>query len=272
MNSVFQLVCPLCGAPLAADGKQCVCPQKHSFDFARQGYLHLLPVQQKHSLHPGDTKEMLMARRRFLDKGYYEPIGQQVADVICRYAPSKAPVIADIGCGEGYYTAMLRQRCHASCIGIDIAKDGVRMACSRDKSILWLVATASSLPLQSASLQAVTAMFSLFQPEEYARVLQQNGIVAEVTVGSRHLTELKEIIYDTVFPQEKHPAPCGEAFRELQCQEQEYHISLLNQDLQSLLMMTPHFWRIRQERREELMQTTALELTVHYYLRVLQKK
>ena len=161
MNSVFQLVCPLCGAPLAADGKQCVCPQKHSFDFARQGYLHLLPVQQKHSLHPGDTKEMLMARRRFLDKGYYEPIGQQVADAICRYAPSKAPVIADIGCGEGYYTAMLRQRCHASCIGIDIAKDGVRMACSRDKSILWLVAMVALLLVEAAVPGLVSIWFAI---------------------------------------------------------------------------------------------------------------
>lgn len=272
MNERIRLICPVCGSPLLSEDKSYVCSQRHRFDRARQGYVNLLPVQSKHSLHPGDTKEMLLARRRFLDSGLYEPVCRSVTEAFQTYLSEPCPLIADIGCGEGYYTALIKEICGADCIGVDIAKEGVRMACSRDKSILWLVATASHLPLADASLDGLSAMFSLFLPQEYARVLKKGGCVAEVTVGSDHLRELKEIIYESVFEQHKHPSPCGPLFEEVMCQEQRYQITLNRQQLQDLLLMTPHFWRIKEERRERLMQTEALRLTVNYFIRVLTKK
>ena len=48
------LICPLCGEKLVQDGKSYICPNRHCFDMARQGYVNLLPVQNKHSLHPGE--------------------------------------------------------------------------------------------------------------------------------------------------------------------------------------------------------------------------
>jgi 23S rRNA (guanine745-N1)-methyltransferase len=36
---------------------------------ASQNYANLLPVQKKRSLDPGDSKEMVAARRRFLNIG-----------------------------------------------------------------------------------------------------------------------------------------------------------------------------------------------------------
>jgi len=44
---------------------------RHSFDIASQGYANLLPVQHKRSRDPGDSKEMVAARRRFLTAGFY---------------------------------------------------------------------------------------------------------------------------------------------------------------------------------------------------------
>ena len=64
---MIPLTCPICGQLMTQEEKRVVCQQNHSFDRARQGYINLLPVQQKHSLNPGDTKEMLAARRQFLD-------------------------------------------------------------------------------------------------------------------------------------------------------------------------------------------------------------
>ena len=64
--------CPLCGGPLARQEHRAVCPQGHSFDVARQGYVHLLPVNKMHAKLPGDSREMVESRRRFLEAGYYE--------------------------------------------------------------------------------------------------------------------------------------------------------------------------------------------------------
>lgn len=51
---------------------RCAAPNGHSYDIARQGYVHLLPVKQMHAKIPGDTKQMVDARRVFLSGGYYE--------------------------------------------------------------------------------------------------------------------------------------------------------------------------------------------------------
>nr|HQU89982.1 rRNA (guanine-N1)-methyltransferase [Denitromonas sp.] len=51
-----RLACPLDGAPLQRDGAAWRCIDGHSFDVASQGYVHLLPVQQKRSRDPGDSK------------------------------------------------------------------------------------------------------------------------------------------------------------------------------------------------------------------------
>lgn len=272
MYKGFQLICPICGAGLEQNGKSLVCENHHGFDIARQGYIHLLPVQQKHSLSPGDTKEMLEARRRFLNAGKYQPICESVINAIRKYAPCAHPVLVDIGCGEGYYTSAFEQNCGAKCIGIDIAKDGAKMSCARSKNAVWLVATASQLPIADHSADIVTAMFSLLLQEEYARILKSGGCVVEVTVGSQHLIELKSIIYEEVFQQDKHPEPCGDCFDEVECTEYQYNITLDNDELKNLLLMTPHFWRIRQERREQLENTERLALTIHYWVRVLKKK
>ena len=67
----MELICPLCAAPLTRQENRFVCPAGHSFDIARQGYVHLLPVQNKRSLNPGDTREQVLSRRAFLEAGYY---------------------------------------------------------------------------------------------------------------------------------------------------------------------------------------------------------
>ena len=67
-------ICPLCGQTLAIGASPWRCPNGHCFDVARQGYVNLLPVQQKHARHPGDTPAQVAARKRFLDAGFYAPI------------------------------------------------------------------------------------------------------------------------------------------------------------------------------------------------------
>ena len=58
--------CPLCHAPLSRGDNYYSCPQRHQFDLAKEGYVNLLPVQFKRSRDPGDSAEMMQARRAFL--------------------------------------------------------------------------------------------------------------------------------------------------------------------------------------------------------------
>ena len=94
-----ELVCPICGLPILKQDRSYVCENRHSFDIARQGYVNLLTVQQKHSLTPGDTREQVLSRRSFLEEGHYAPIAQALIDAARKYGASGE--ILDVGCGEG---------------------------------------------------------------------------------------------------------------------------------------------------------------------------
>ena len=78
----MNLRCPICNEQLNLADRQYVCPNRHGFDIARQGYVNLLTVQQKHSLNPGDTREQVLSRREFLEAGYYAPIAKKVAEIL----------------------------------------------------------------------------------------------------------------------------------------------------------------------------------------------
>jgi len=52
--------CPLCHQPLSREKNSYICPQRHQFDMAKEGYVNLLPVQHKRSRDPGDSAEMML--------------------------------------------------------------------------------------------------------------------------------------------------------------------------------------------------------------------
>ena len=132
------LACPLDGDPMHRQGQTWRCAAGHSFDIARQGYTHLLPVQHKRSRDPGDSKAMVAARQRFLNAGHYQPIAEAVSRLALAERPAEDTFCClDAGCGEGYY---LRQLVAASApdaalslLGLDISKWAVLSAAKQDK-------------------------------------------------------------------------------------------------------------------------------------------
>ena len=167
----MELLCPLCGKVLQKAERSLRCENRHSFDIARQGYVNLLPVQNKRSLHPGDTKEQVQSRREFLDGGFYAPICQ----ALCRMAEGMTGPISDVGCGEGYYSSRLAERLGAELVGLDISKEAVRYAAGRYKDATWLCASAAHLPVEDNAVGLLTSLFALTLPEEFLRVLRPGG-------------------------------------------------------------------------------------------------
>ena len=56
-------ICPVCRKPLEKEQRRLVCPQGHSFDMARQGYVNLLRSQQPKEKRHGDDRMMARARQ-----------------------------------------------------------------------------------------------------------------------------------------------------------------------------------------------------------------
>ena len=239
------VICPICHAPLTCEEKTWRCENGHCFDVARQGYVNLLPVSQKHSKNPGDTRLQVAARKEFLDGGHYRPI----ADKLCALVREAAPeTMLDIGCGEGYYLSCVQDAHPVAGWGIDISKDAVRYAAVRNKRARFLTATASHLPFADESFDLLSSMFALTLPGEFARVLKPGGTYIEVTAGEDHLLALKSLIYPEVHRKEKPAAPQLPGFTLAHEELLTFDFTLdTNEDILRLLSMTPHFMRINAE-------------------------
>ena len=116
------LMCPVCQTALIQSESGFQCGNRHSYDRAREGYINLLLANQKSSKTPGDSAEMLIARRDFLDAGYYQPVAEGIADCINDLlvgeesvdkkstSENKTYSLLDSGCGEGYYLNQLLKK------------------------------------------------------------------------------------------------------------------------------------------------------------------
>lgn len=266
-----QVICPICQKNLSCTPAVWRCENGHSFDVARQGYVNLLPVTQKHSLHPGDTKEMVAARREFLGGGFYTSIAQTLCALLAAYQPQH---VLDVGCGEGYYLSAVADALpHAALWGIDISKDAVRYAAGANKRAQFLTASAAHLPFADGGFDAVISMFALTCAEEFARVLTPRGIFIQTIAGKEHLLGLKRIIYPELHEKEKQLHPALSGFRPLAQQTLEFEFTLQSQtELHNLFCMTPHLFRITKDGAARLAATQSLHDRAQVIFNVYQRE
>ena len=263
---VMKLICPICGDYLQKNEHACVCPKGHSFDIARQGYVNLLTVQQKHSLNPGDTKEQVASRREFLGADIYAPIAKTLCDTALELG-AKGPIV-DVGCGEGYYSSRLAKAMQAELVGLDISKEAVRRAAGTYKDALWLCATAAKIPVEDHSVGTLTSLFALTLPEEFRRVLAKDGLYFQVLAAEDHLLGLKSIIYPELKFKEKNTVPGLPGFQLVKSVPIRFEFTVEGVQVQNLLSMTPHVYRISKEGAQRLAQTERLTDTASCVLNV----
>ena len=265
----MELICPICGETLTKEDRRWSCRNSHSFDIARQGHVNLLPVQQKHSRNPGDTREQVVSRRAFLESGCYGPIVETLVDTAKKYGVSGE--ILDVGCGEGYYSARLAQALNAKLTGMDISKEAVRFAAGQYKDAAWLCATASHIPVGDQSADLVTSLFAITIPEEFLRVLKPNGLYFQVLAAQDHLLGLKGIIYDELKFKEKDSVPELPGFRLVESIPIRFTFQVEGELVQALFSMTPHVFRIGKAGAERLAELTELEDTASCVLNVFRR-
>lgn len=267
MNSFGEhLTCPICSRDLTyrETERLCRCEAGHGFDRARQGYINLLPSHHKKSRDPGDSKEMMAARRAFLTQGHYEPVSDRLNRLLTENLADAAPHVLDIGCGEGYYADRLLRALgpDARLWGLDISRDAVRAAAAGCKNCTWLVCSSSRIPLKSGSFHGIYSVFSPIDAGEVARLLRPEGVFIRVLPGPEHLMSLRRLIYPEVV---RGPEPAAQTEGPLRCTEilsLTYEMTLDGAEAETLIRMTPHYWKTTKAHKTVLAELEAVSVTV----------
>lgn len=268
------LICPVCGSSFTQADHTLQCTQKHTFDVAREGYVNLLG---KHNS-TGDTKEMLMARRNFLEHGYYDALSTHMSGLISTYLAVGGTIltrnsiinILDVGCGEGYHLGRLQQHldsqlkqltCHY--LGLDISKEAVKMAAKKYKQLNFVVAdTNNRLVLEDNTVQVVLDIFAPRNPAEFARVLTPKGLLLVVIPSPKHLKSLRSALH--LLGMEEHKKKrvveqFQDAFALVASPTLEYEIWLdSNEAITNIVRMTPNYWHMSQK-------TLDILQTLHFF-------
>lgn len=269
----MDFACPKCKGELTLDLNTKKCKNNHAFDRAKAGYYNLL-LGAGGGTH-GDNADMVLARRDFLSRGYYEPLADRLAALVADVTPHGGCVL-DAGCGEGYYTdkierALALRDSRSNVLAFDISRDAVKNAAKRNRAISLAVATSYDMPLGDGTVDTVFNAFSPLAIPEVLRVLRTGGRFVMVYPGRDHLFGLKSLIYKTPYKNEPQDTTL-DGFKLLSHDTLSYVIRLDNGDaIRSLFMMTPYAYRTSREDRERVLSLSEVSTEVEFIIDVYEK-
>ncbi len=269
-------LCPICSSKLNIDGKAYACENNHSFDIARQGYVNLLPVNKKHSDTPGDSKEMVLARRTFLESGSYDCFSNKLNELVVDFSvDSQNLTILDCGCGEGYYDGKLmanleKLKINYTLFGLDISKEAVRFASGKYKNATFFVGSCFELPIENDSVDILINVFAPMVESEFQKVLKKGGHLIYAVPGKNHLMGLKNLLYDNVYEnEEKHTEYDG--FEFVNRYSVKDKITLNGEMGVNLFKMTPYYFKTERFAQEKILDAGGFTTEIHFDFLVYKK-
>lgn len=274
------LKCPVCQGKLLRVENTYKCSKNHSYDISSKGYVNMLLANQRHSVNPGDSKEMILSRVRFLETDHYHILRKKILETIFKYADAKEFNFCDLACGEGYYTnyihKMLNVYYKVNSVGIDISKYAIIEGCKKKKAdklenIDYFIGNLMNLPFLDNSFDFMLNCFALLDEKEFYRVLKGNGYFIRVLPDADHLLGIKKVLYDNVILNVMKEKDI-KGFTLVD----EIHVSnnILLKDsteIYDLFTMTPYYYKTSKQSIEKLLKIESLETPISFVLLVYRK-
>ncbi len=227
---------------------------------------------------PGDSKEMVAARRAFLNAGYYGIFGRALGNCALNTARSRADAAPSAGCGlrRGLVRPLHRT---GLCTGGPAGAAGGfrhRKACGASgrkgaASARYAVASSFAQPVRTGWADLLLNCFSPFAQEEFRRVLRPGGRMIYVVPGAEHLYQMKAVLYDTPY---KNPVQevAYEGFRPIGEREVSGSITVPAGQLEALFAMTPYYWKTPRDGAARLAALPELTTDIAFRFLVFEKE
>jgi len=264
---VSLFICPVCRERLTRVDNSLKCINSHSFDISSSGDVYLL--RSSKGIH-GDSREMVLARRDFLDRGFYSPLREKLAETALKYSEGRSVNYFDAGCGTGYYTEEIDRVLSGNTVGVDISKDAVKLSAKRVRTGEFAVASLYDLPIADDTFDIVTNVFSPMAEEELARIMKKDGVLLYVVPAARHLFSMKEVLYDNPYENEETVTEY-KGFTHVERIAVDSCATLDKNEISALFAMTPYFWRTPEEGVKKLKALEKLDIGFSFYIHVYKR-
>lgn len=257
--------CPICHETLQLSEASLRCVNNHSFDLAKQGYIHFA----------GETKDTMYdailfeARQAILQQ---TKLYRQVQQVIDRWLDQyQSEAVLDVGCGEGTHTAYYVKE-DRFVAGVDLAKDGIQLAAKTYRGVEWFVADLANLPYEDHSFDTILNILSPANEREFRRILKEDHLIIKVVPNAYYLTEVRQAFTsEATYDAEETHRHLKEKYDVLKSEVVMEQVPFTQDDWANLVQMTPLSWHADamtvMEFLESAPDTVTMDVTV-YALRV----
>ena len=217
-------------------------------------------------------------------KAVFNQMIQEVSNLIIKEIAARNLqycFVLDAGCGEGSHLSRILTKMQNKTdisfqgVGIDISKEGIRIAARDYMNIIWCVADLTNMPFKNKQFDIVLNILSPSNYAEFQRVLKDNGILIKVVPGSDYLTELRNIFYDKTdketYSNEKVIKLFTENFKMIENRRLSYEVALHEEETEHLLRMTPLTWNVEQETIAKAIKIGIKKVTADFHIIVGKK-
>lgn len=265
---IAAICCPYCLRSLQVKNGSLICTVGHTFDMARQGYVNMLnrPGNQQYD------KTLFAARQEIITaSGLYDVLHEKIAKVLNDYftAVGSSLFILDAGCGEGSHLQRIIEQSQRSAItgvGLDLSKEGIKLAAQSYKEPLWFVGDLAKTPFVDGVFHAILNILSPANYKEFQRLLAPSGLVIKVVPRQNYLKELREALFiETEKKVYRNQCPARrfkEHFELVEAMDVSNVKSLNQAQLYQLALMSPLSWTAERERLARFSERETTGITI----------
>ena len=256
-----------CGQSLVLSEAGLGCRAGHHFDRAKEGYWNLTQPQDKKSTNPGDNRDAVMARHRWLRRGHTAGLVTELKEWVASCSSESSPTmrVLDLGCGDGSFGPLMFPSHATGFCGIDLSRSAIKLAAKHWPEATWVLANADrGLPVMDASVDCVVSLFGRRPVAEIHRVLTQAGACMVAVPAEDDLIELREAVQKRGVRRSRTDAIVEEMHDHgLSCVDQKQwktEVEIGTEEIEEALAMTYRARRWSEKSRISSLETTKVTL------------
>jgi 23S rRNA (guanine745-N1)-methyltransferase len=208
-------------------------------------------------------KNLFSARRAITLGGFFDLLVEKISDIVSNESFGTPFNIVDCGCGEGsLFSKIAGNFSGLNAVGIDISKDGIKIAAANNKNICWIVSDLANIPLKDKSANVILNILSPANYSEFKRCVKDGGLILKVVPEACYLQEIRKTLNKPQNGEENVKKLFYKNFKNVEETRITETIKISPEQKKDFLLMTPLSWSAAENKSTDFGNELTLDLTI----------